>query len=108
MNKFQNLRSLRLSTYPGLSNFNIPTILEDVDNIRELWIESPAPKLLKVVTKEGLETYQFIQEAASDLRIELYGTLPRKLKELTISGTGFNRLADGILDVGEKIARIRY
>lgn len=99
MNKFENLRSLRLSTYPGLSNFNIPTILEDVDNLRELWIESPAPKLVKVVTKENLETYQLIQESASDLRMELYGTLPRKLKFFTISGSGFNRIADGILDV---------
>lgn len=82
-----------------LTTFNIPTLLEDVENIRELWIESPAAKLLKVVTKEGLETYQLIQEPASDLRAELYGALPRKLKSLTISGAGFNRLADGILNV---------
>lgn len=99
LNKLKNLRSLRLSTYPGLSNFNIPTILEDVDNLRELWIEAPAPKLTKIVTKEGLETYQMIQDPASDLRMELQGELPRKVKSLTISGAGFNRLADGILDV---------
>lgn len=102
MSKFQCLRSLRLSTYPGLTSFNIPTILDDVDNLRELWIESPAAKLVKVVTKEGLETYQLVQESASDLRLELYGLLPRKLKILTISGSGFNRLADGILDVRQK------
>lgn len=98
MNKFQNLRSLRLSTYPGLNNFNIPTILDDVENVRDLWIEAPAPKLVKVVTKDGLETYQLVQESASDLRTELSGTLPRKLKNLTISGAGFNKLADRILD----------
>lgn len=99
LNKFQNLRSLRLSTFPGLSNFNIPQILDDVDNVRELWIEAPAPKMVKVVSKEGLETWQLIQEPASDLRAELYGMLPRKLKDLTISGAGFNQLADGVLEV---------
>lgn len=93
------MRSLRLSTYPGLSYFNIPAILEDVDNLRDLWIEAPAPKLVKFVSKEGLETYQLVQEPASDLRIELDGNLPRKLKNLTISGAGFNRLAEGILQV---------
>lgn len=91
-----------MSTYPGLVNFNIPTILEDVENLRDLWIEAPAAKLVKIVTKEGLETYQLIQEAASDLSRELYGELPRKVKNLTISGAGFNRLADGILDVSGK------
>lgn len=54
---------------------------------------------MKVVSKEGLETYQLVQDAASDLRTELYGLLPRKIKNLTISGAGFNRLAEGILDV---------
>lgn len=96
---FQNLRSLRISTYPGLANFNIPNILADVDNLRDLWIEAPAPKLAKIVTKEGLETYQLVQDAASDLRTELFGYWPRKLKNLTISGPGFNQLAEGILDV---------
>lgn len=99
LNKFQNLRSLRLSTYPGLYNFNIPQILDEVDNVRELWIEAPAPKMLKIVTKEKLETWQLVQDSASDLRNELIGLLPRKLKDLTISGAGFNRLADGILEV---------
>lgn len=93
------LRSLRLSTYPSLQYFNIPTILDDVENVRDLWIEAPAPYLDKLVTLEGLETYKMVQDSASDLRMELYGLLPRKLKNLTISGAGFNRLADGILDV---------
>lgn len=93
------LRSLRLSTYPKLSYFNIPTILEDVDNVRDLWIEAPAPFMERVVSPEGVENYKLIQESASDLRMELYGLLPRKLKNLTISGAGFNRLADGIFDV---------
>lgn len=103
LNQLQYLRSLRLSTYPSLTKFNIPSILDEVDNLRELWIEAPAAKLVKIVTKEGLETYQLIQEPASDLRTELFGLLPRKVKSLTISGAGFNRLADGILDVSNKL-----
>ncbi|CRK93089.1 CLUMA_CG006599, isoform A [Clunio marinus] len=98
LNKLRNLRSLRLSTYPGLTDFNIPTILDGVENIRELWIESPASKLVKIVSKEGVETYKNVQETASDLRSELYGTLPRKIRTLTIGGAGFTRLADGIFD----------
>lgn len=80
-------------------------MLDDVDNVRDLWIEAPAPKLVKVVTKEGLETYQLVQDSASDLRTELYGLLPRKIKNLTISGAGFNRLAEGILDVSNPFTR---
>lgn len=51
------------------------------------------------MTPDGLETYKLVQDSASDLRMELYGFLPRKLKNLTISGAGFNRLSDGIFDV---------
>lgn len=105
LNKFRNLRSLRISTYPGLAYFNIPTILDDVDNLRDLWIEAPAPKSVKVVSKEGLETYQLVQEPASDLRVELAGYLPKKVNNLTISGAGFNRLADGILHVSLVVTR---
>lgn len=53
--------------------------------------------MVKFVSKEGVESYELVQEAASDLRVELYGALPPKLKNLTISGAGFNRLADNIL-----------
>jgi hypothetical protein len=88
-----------VSTYPKLQYFNLPTILEDVDNVRDLWIEAPAPYMERMVSLEGVESYKLVQESASDLKMELYGVLPRKLKNLTISGAGFNRLADGILDV---------
>lgn len=79
--------------------FNIPTILDNVDSLRELWIESPAPKQVKVTSKEGFETYKLVQDAASDLRQELFGYLPRKVRKITISGPGFNTLAEGIFDV---------
>lgn len=93
------LRKLRISTYPQLPNFNIPTILDDVDSLRELWIESPPWREEKVISKEGFETYQWVQDAASDLRQELFGYLPRKVKKITVSGSGFTNLAEGIFDV---------
>lgn len=99
LSKFKDLRSLRLSTFPGVSNFNIPTIIEDCENLRTLWIDAPGPKMVKVISKEGVETYQLTQDYASDLRQELNGILPRKLKNLTFSGAGFNRLSEDILDV---------
>lgn len=80
-------------------SFNIPIILKNVDSVRELWIESPAPKMIKVVSKEGFETYQWVQDAASDLKQELMGYLPTKVRSITISGPGFNKLAEGIFDV---------
>jgi hypothetical protein len=73
--------------------------LDSVDSLRELWIESPAPKMVKVTSKEGFETYQWVQDAASDLKQELSGYLPTKVRRITISGPGFNKLADGIFDV---------
>lgn len=99
MSQLQALRTLRVSTYPKLNNFNLPVILDDVDGLRELIIEAPTPKMVKVVSKEGFETYQHVQDSASDLRKELYGYLPMKVRSITISGAGFNVLSDGIFDV---------
>lgn len=73
--------------------------MDGVDSLRELWIESPAPKMVKVTSKEGFENYQWVQDAASDLKQELSGYLPTKVRKITISGPGFNKLADGIFDV---------
>lgn len=106
LNKFKSLRTLRISTYPQLLSFNIPILLDGVDSLRELWIESPAPKMVKVTSKEGFETYQWAQDAASDLKQELSGYLPTKVRKITISGPGFNKLAEGIFDV--KIIEILF
>lgn len=93
------MRELTVSTYPELKYFNIPTLLEETYALRTLRVESPAPRVVKVTTKEGVDSYQLVQDAASDLQTELYGPLPRKLKYFIISGAGFDRLADGIFEV---------
>lgn len=95
----KSLRSLRISTYPNIQNFNIPKVLETAENLRNLWIESPAPKTIIVVGNDGLEQVEKVPVPASDLKKEMYGQLPSKLKNITISGDGFSRLAETIFEV---------
>ncbi|XP_052868495.1 chaoptin [Anopheles cruzii] len=109
LNKLHQLRALRISPYPSLPNFNVPRILENANNLRELWIEAqkpqpssasgiassfggaapgPAPKLVKPSGGAAI---------ATDLRRELDGTLPRKLQAITVGGGGFTQLSDAML-----------
>lgn len=99
LNKLNSLRSLRISTYPNIQNFNIPKILEDVENLRDLCIVSPAPQIQQTIGKDGMEVTQMIPVMASDLKKEMDGYLPLKLRNITISGIGFNKLAEGIFNV---------
>uniref|UniRef100_A0A182FJ01 Chaoptin n=1 Tax=Anopheles albimanus TaxID=7167 RepID=A0A182FJ01_ANOAL len=107
LNKLHHLRSLRISTYPALASFNIPRILENANNLRELWIEAPKPPSphssssspssvgAKGVKQTGNPSGQPVP--ATDLRREMDGELPRKLRTITIGGTGFSRLSDTLL-----------
>lgn len=99
LSNFDSLRELTVSTYRGIKYFNIPTILEDVESLRTLHIESPAPRVERVVSRDGVETYPVVQDSAGDLHDEMYGPLPRKTRNIIISGTGFDRLAEDIFDV---------
>lgn len=99
MSNFGSLRELTVSTYPGVKHFSIPTILEEVHSLRTLRVESPVPRISRVVSRDGVETYQLVQDSAGDLQTEMYGPLPRKTRNLIISGTGFDRLAEEIFDV---------
>lgn len=72
-----------------------------MESLRTLRVESPVPRIVKVVSKEGVETYQVVQDSAGDLHAEMYGPLPRKTRNIIISGTGFDRLAEEIFDVSE-------
>jgi hypothetical protein len=83
-----------MSTYPKINNFNIPKVLENVENLRYLWIEAPQSVSADGQSKGG--------GASVDLKREMEGRLPLKLKNITISGTGFTKLADNIFRVGIK------
>lgn len=54
---------------------------------------------MTTIGKDGLEQIQMIQVPASDLKKEMDGILPSKLKNITISGEGFSRLSDYIFKV---------
>lgn len=97
------MRSLRLSPYPNVEDFNIPEIVDDMDNLRELWIEAVQPlKVTQVTLDAGIASSQPAappMQITTDLRQEMEGDLPPKLKKLTISGTGFTQLSDNVLNV---------
>jgi hypothetical protein len=83
-----------MSTYPKINNFNIPKVLENVDNLRYLWIEAPQSDSADGQNKGG--------GSSVDLKQEMDGKLPLKLKNITISGMSFTKLADNIFRVGVK------
>ncbi|XP_062700932.1 chaoptin-like isoform X2 [Aedes albopictus] len=98
LNKIHFLRTLKISTYPNIQNFNIPRVLENAHNLRELWIEAPKPpSKSRPESPVGPKTPKPVSIPSSDMRREMDGTLPQKLKSITFSGSGFNRLADNIL-----------
>lgn len=94
LGKSTSLRSLRVSTYPGLPDFNIPRIVAQLSNLQQLWISAPEPQ--KMISGPKV-TYKSV--AATDLRKEMTGKLPLKLREITISGKGFSTINDNILQV---------
>lgn len=98
MGRTTSLRSLRLSTYPNIPEFNIPNVIYQLFNLRKLWIDAPEPHKVKstngIVGPTSSKTI-----IASDLRNEMSGRLPHKLREITIGGKGFTTISDSILKV---------
>ncbi|XP_058821803.1 chaoptin [Topomyia yanbarensis] len=97
--KLRYLRTLRISTYQNIQNFNIPRILENSNNLRELWIDAPKapPDRSGSMGSTAPKKPQLLTIPASDMRREMEGQLPFKLTRITFSGSGFNSLADNVL-----------
>lgn len=98
------LRSLRMSTYPNIRQFNIPAVIDKVPNLRTLWLEAPEPRPQRVhldVTsndpQQGVASVPMIS-FDTDLGPEMLGELPPKLRNVTFSGLGFTSLADTVLE----------
>lgn len=91
-----SLRSLRVSTYPNLPDYNIPKITSQLLNLQKLWISAPEPQRVAPGPNSKV-TYKTV--AATDLRKEMTGQLPLKLREITISDKGFTGISDTILKV---------
>lgn len=79
-----------------MPDFNIPKIVENLLNLQKLWISSPEPQKVKTAPNSKA-TYKMV--SATDLRKEMTGHLPLKLREITISGKGFTGISDAILKV---------
>lgn len=68
-----------------------------LDNLRELWIEAPlAPKSSSLNPTDLPLPTVVLPVVTTDLRKEMVGELPSKLRKITIGGKGFNQIADNI------------
>ncbi|XP_017770923.1 PREDICTED: chaoptin isoform X2 [Nicrophorus vespilloides] len=75
--KMYSLRSLRMSVYRNVKNFNIPTILQKTYGLRDLEIH--------------------IDKMDTSLRMEMKGQLPSKLRNITFTGLALKQLDNSIL-----------
>lgn len=102
-----SLKSLRISTCPHIEDFNVPRIISEMNNLRSLWIEAPvAPH----TSTSSQGTTQIIAKTviATDLRKEMAGPLPYKLRKLTVSGKGYKIISDVLLNVRVAFHRISH
>ncbi|XP_062537568.1 chaoptin [Armigeres subalbatus] len=97
LSKLNFLRTLKISTYPNIQQFNIPRVLENTHSLRELWIEAPKPPSRFESSGSAPKIPKPVSVTSSDMRREMEGNLPRKLKSITFSGSGFNRLGETVL-----------
>ncbi|XP_053678654.1 chaoptin [Anopheles nili] len=111
LNKLRYLRSLKISTFPSFPNFNIPRIIQNVKNLREIWIEaakSTNSSIDRIKTPSAASKQAKPDAyAMTDLHREMEGILPRKLQSIIFGGGGFNRLSDSLLK-GFQSATLRF
>lgn len=91
-----------MSPYTHIEDFNIPAVIRNAHNLRELWIEAPvpkssAPKDNPAEPQTGSSPSKPAQ--STDLGAEMIGDLPLKLRAVTLSGTEFNRISDNMFNV---------
>ncbi|XP_037026425.1 chaoptin isoform X1 [Bradysia coprophila] len=103
-----SLRSLKISPCLSIPTFNIPALLEDNDNLRELWIESPGPARSQHETSfdaiANIGRTEPKGPSSTDLRKEMLGNFPLKLRSVTISGKTFTNIAETIFKGIESIS----
>lgn len=84
-------------------DFNIPITISQLSNLQRLWIDAAEPQKVTATTSFGAPKVTYKSVVVSDLRKEMTGPLPLKLREITIAGTGFTQIADNILVVSTPI-----
>lgn len=93
------LRTLRIT--PSSETFNLPRLLENQRNLRELWIE--APRSFDDLNKMTVTDFNAEPEVQStDLSREMNGLLPFKLRQITLSGSHFLSLDSRIFRVSSQ------
>lgn len=102
MDTLGSLRSLHLSPYPNIDHFNIPDIIDNIYNLRDLWIEAPIESKQSLDISDasiggGLPTVK--RSISTNLGEEMSGDLPLKLRTITFSGTGFTQIHDNVFSV---------
>lgn len=91
-----------MSPYPNIEHFNIPSVIDNIHNLRELWVEAPVQKSSKPndsPTEAQMGPNMPKPSISTDLGREMAGDLPLKLRAVTFSGTDFNRIADNVFNV---------
>lgn len=102
-----SLKSLQLSPYPKVFDFNIPKLVHGLDNLRSVWINAPiAPRISATSAPASAVLHSPLVSqmpiVASDLRKEMFGTFPPKVRSITIAGKGFYTVAETILSVSAR------
>lgn len=92
------MKSLRISTYPHINDFNIPKVITGLGNLRSLWIEAPVLPHISPSSQSNNKV-STAPVFATDLRKEMLGYLPSKLRKITIGGKGYMILSDLLLSV---------
>lgn len=77
--------------------------MSQLSNLQRLWISAPEPQ--KIISGPKV-SYKVV--AATDLRNEMTGKLPLKLRDITISGKGFTSISETILQVLNCIIITQY
>lgn len=91
-----------MSPYPHIDHFNIPNVIDNLHNLRELWIEAPVQKSISAndnPTEAQMGPSIPKPAVSTDLGREMIGDLPLKLRAITLSGSDLNRIADNIFNV---------
>lgn len=102
-----HLRQLKLTAYSHLEHFNIPYLLRNHYNIRQLWIEAPQPftRIIKKGSGPNQEMQTVQMGMPTDLLREMEGHLPQKLTNITFSGPQFSTINENILMVRKAVKK---
>ncbi|XP_059621285.1 chaoptin [Phlebotomus argentipes] len=96
LSKLSSLKTLIISPYPDVINFNIPVAIEEVETLRQLEIEAPKPIPAAYAGDVGFMRPK--TNPKTDLKLEMDGIMHPRLRTIVLRGTGFKQVANSILN----------